>query len=47
MFKAGLVALTLQICLAIFTGFNVDEVPLLPGWTDKGIWLPRWIGAFI
>lgn len=47
MFKAGLVALALQICLAIFTGFNVDEVPLLPGWRDKGIWLPRWIGAFI
>ena len=47
MFKAGLVALALQICLAIFTGFNVDEVPLLPGWTDRGIWLSNWIGAFI
>jgi uncharacterized membrane protein len=47
MFKVGFVILALQICFAVFTGFNVDEVPLLPGWTGKGIWLSSWIGAFI
>ena len=47
MFKTGLVVLALQICLAVFTGFNVDQVLLIPGWTGKGIWLSRWIGAFI
>ncbi len=46
-FIAGLVALALQICLAIFTGFKVDEIPIIPGWTGGGIWLPNWIGVFI
>jgi hypothetical protein len=47
MFKVGFMILALQICFAVFAGFNVDKVPLMPGWTGKGVWLSSWIGAFI
>lgn len=46
--KGTLLILALQICLAVFTGLSVAEIPLLPGGDkDPGIWLNGWIGAFI